>query len=127
MSDLSREPLYDLIYSAISHGDNLFELWITVTFAAILAVYFTRNHISSFMRLLLMALYSGTAILLTGRWCVAMIHFLRYMEELEAAGLEPFPTPQPFGTVMAFLHLAMFVIGSFATIYFMKTYRGKDS
>ncbi len=82
--------------------------------------------ISSLMRMLLVAVYSGTAILLTGRWCVAMLHFMTYMKELEAAGMKPFPTPQPFGTVMAFLHFAMFVAGSCATIYFMKTYRGKD-
>jgi hypothetical protein len=126
MGYLSREALNDLIYSAIAFGVYLFEIWLTVTFAAILAIYFTRDHISSFMRVLLIALYTGTAILLTGRWCVAMIHVLHYMNELTGGGMEPFPTPQPFGLIMGFLHLTMFLAGSVATIYFMKTYRGEN-
>ena len=53
MNSLNQESLYNLIYAAIDFGDNLFELRLTVTFAAILAIYFSRDHISSFMRTLL--------------------------------------------------------------------------
>lgn len=120
---MSEEPYYNLIYSAMYLGDGLFELWLTITFAAILAIYFSRDQISRFMRNLLVALYTGTAVLLTGRWCVAMIHIVYYMNELSAAGLASFPTPMPFGSVMAILHFSMFAGGSIGTIYFMCSYR----
>lgn len=126
MNSLNQESLYNLIYSAMDLGDNLFELWLTVTFAAILAIYFSRDDISPFMRKLLIALYSGTALLLTGRWNVAMMHIMHYMDELKKTGLEPFPTPMPLGLIMGYLHAAMFIGGSLATIYFMYSYRGAE-
>ena len=123
---MTQESLYNLIYSALEFGDNLFELWLTVTFAAILAVYFSRDHISLFMRNLLMALYAGTAVVLMGRWGLAMLHILHYMDELKIAGLAPFPTPQPFGEILGILHLTMFVGGSLGTIYFMHSFRSSN-
>jgi hypothetical protein len=120
---MNEESYYSLIYSAMDLGDGLFELWLTVTFAVILAIYFSRDQISRLMRSLLVALYAGTAVLLAGRWCVAMIHIGHYMDELSAAGLAPFPTPMPFGYVMLILHFSMFVGGSIGTIYFMYSYR----
>ena len=37
MSNLSEEALHNLCYSALSFADNLFQMWLTVTFGAILA------------------------------------------------------------------------------------------
>ena len=123
MNNLSQEALYNLIYSALSFADTLFQVWLTVTFAAILAIYFTRSEISQWMRHLLIALYTGAAIVLTGRWAAGMIHVLEYQELLREAGFPPFPTPPTLGTAMGVLHFLMFVVGSLATVYFMFSFR----
>ena len=83
---MTQDALYDLIYTALAHADNLFELWLTVTFAAILAIYFSRAQISPFMRNLLMLLYAGTAVLLTGRWASAMFQISTYMTQIAENG-----------------------------------------
>jgi hypothetical protein len=36
MSEVSEEALHNLCYTALSFADNLFQMWLTVTFAAIL-------------------------------------------------------------------------------------------
>ena len=123
MNDLSQEALYNLTYAAISFGDSLFQLWLTITFAAILAAYFAREQITPFMRRLILALYAGTSILLTGRWVNAMIQILSYREVLEQEGFAPFPTVMVFGNALGLLHFLMFSIGSVATIYFLYTFR----
>ena len=125
MNELSQEALYNLIYSAIDFGDSLFELWLTVTFAGILAVYFSSARITAFMRWLLMSLYAVTSIMLTGRWLVAMLHYATYLESIESEGFTPFPTPV-WARAFFLLHLATFVLGSIATVYFMWTF-GRSS
>jgi len=124
--ELSQEALYNLIYSAIEFGDSLFELWLTVTFAAILAVYFSSARITEFMRWLLIGLYSVTSLMLTGRWLVAMLHYATYQESIVDAGFTPFPTPV-WARGFFVLHLATYVFGSIATVHFMRTFeRGSD-
>ena len=122
MNELSQEALYNLIYSAISFGDSLFELWLTITFAAILAIYFSSERINRFMRSLLIGLYAVSSLLLTGRWVVAMIHYGHYQEVIVNAGYAHFPTP-PFGQILGVLHFLLYVIGSTGTIYFMNSFR----
>jgi hypothetical protein len=121
MNELSQEALYNLIYSAIDFGDSLFELWLTITFAAILAVYFSSERISKYMRQLLVALYAASAVLLTGRWVVAMIHYAHYQDVIIASGLAPFPTPA-FAQAFAVIHFLLYILGSLATVYFMMSF-----
>ena len=127
MTDLSQEALYNLCYSAISFADSLFELWLTVTFAAILAIFFASARITPFMRYLLMSLYGGTSFMLTARWLVAMNHIVTYQQMLEAAGLAPFPTPLKGTAPIAVLHFLMFLLGSLATLYFMRSFSDPGS
>lgn len=119
MNELSQEALYTLIYNALSFTDTLFQVWLTVTFAAILAIYFSRAEITSWMRWLLILLYCGSSVVLTGRWMIGIGHVVTYQQVLEEAGYARFPTPVGFGTAMAAIHLLMFVVGTIATLYFM--------
>jgi hypothetical protein len=122
MTELSQEALFNLCYSAISFADSLFELWLTVTFAAILAIYFASERITPFMRYLLMSLYGGTSFMLTARWVVAMYHILTYQRMLESAGFAPFPSPMKGTAPIGGIHFLMFVAGSLATLYFMRSF-----
>ena len=125
MGNPSRESLYELVYSSLAFADNLFELWLTITFAAILAVYFTREHISRYMRALMIGLYGMAFILLVGRWTNAMFQILSYQTEIESLGYPPFPNPS-YAPFMALIHLLTYIVGSLATLYFMKTHKAKD-
>ena len=125
MNELSQEALYNLLYSAIDFGDSLFELWLTITFAAILAVYFSSDRISRFMRILLISLYSASSILLTGRWVVAMIHYAHYQDVILTSGFAAYPTP-PFAAVFGVLHFLLYVLGSVGTVYFMLSFENSS-
>jgi hypothetical protein len=126
VTELSQEALFDLTYSAIALGDSLFELWLTVTFAAILAVYFSSSRMTPFMRRLLLGLYCAASVLLTGRWVVAMLHFITYREMLASQGFAEFPSPQPLGFILGILHFATFVLGTVGTVYFMLSFGARD-
>ena len=126
MTQLSEEALHNLCYSALSFADNLFQMWLTVTFAAILAIYFSHSNITTYMRRLLIGLYFGASVMLVGRWCVAiMFHFSAYQRQLIENGWPPFPTPQ-FANVLGALHLLLYLLGTAATLYFMLTFVGQS-
>jgi len=126
VSELSQEALFNLTYSAIALGDSLFELWLTVTFAAILAVYFSSSRMTTFMRRLLLGLYFAASLLLTGRWVVAMLHFLTYRDMLAMQGFAEFPSPQPLGIILGTLHFATLVLGTAGTLYFMRSFGAEE-
>jgi hypothetical protein len=126
MTELSEEALHNLCYNALSFADNLFQMWLTVTFAAILAIYFSHTNITPYMRRLLIGLYIGASVMLIGRWCIAIFyHFLTYQTQLIDQGLLPFPTPK-FAAILGFLHLTLYLFGTGATLYFMTKFVKKD-
>ena len=126
MNELSQEALYNLTYTALDFTDTLFQVWLSITFAAILAIFFSGTAVTRWMRWLLIVLYTGSSVLLTGRWMIGIGHVRTYADLLDGAGYAPFPTPIIAGSVMGVLHLLMFVVGTLATIYFMSTFRGQS-
>lgn len=126
MSELSEEALHNLCYEALSYADNLFQMWLTVTFAAILAIYFSHSNITPYLRRLLIGLYVGASIMLAGRWSVGIYyHFLTYQNQLIENGWLPFPTPE-YAKLLGVLHLLLYLIGTSATLYFMVKFVGRD-
>jgi hypothetical protein len=126
MTELSEEALHNLCYSALSFADNLFQMWLTVTFAAILAIYFSHTNVTPYLRRLLIGLYIGASVMLIGRWCVAIFyHLLTYQNQLIDQGLLPFPTPK-FASILGLLHLTLYLLGTGATLYFMTKFAQKD-
>ena len=119
---MTEKDLYDLIYSALGYADPLFELRLTITFAAILAVYFSSARITRYMRWLLVGLCASAAVLLAGRWFIAMQHVVYYRERLLAAEMTPLQASVPLG----FLHGLMCLVGSLGTILFMATFARDD-
>lgn len=127
MTGLSEEALHNLCYSALSFADNLFQMWLTVTFAAILAVYFSSSNITPYLRRLLIGLYFGASVMLIGRWCVAILfHFLTYQNQLIENGWLPFPTPE-HAIIFGVLHFLLYLLGTAATLYFMVKFVGPKS
>ena len=127
MTDLSEEALHNLCYSALSFADNLFQMWLTVTFAAILAIYFSHSNITPYLRRLLTGLYLGASIMLIGRWWVAIFHhFLTYQNQLVENDWLPFPTPQ-YAEFLGVLHLLLYLMGTAATLYFMVKFVGRKN
>ena len=98
-----------------------------VMFAAILAIYFSHSNITPYLRRLLIGLYFGTSVMLTGRWCVAIFsHFLTYQGQLGENGWEPFPTPE-YARFLGAMHLLLYLLATAATLLFMTKFVGRTS
>jgi hypothetical protein len=124
VTELSEEALHNLCYNALTFADNLFQMWLTVTFAAILAIYFSHSNITPYLRRLLIGLYFGASVMLIGRWWVAIFfHFLTYQSQLIEHGWLPFPTPKN-AQFLGVLHLLLYLLGTGATLYFMAMFVG---
>ena len=118
---MGQAELYELSYEALYFMDSLFQMWLTMTFAAILAIYFTRAELSNWLRRLLIFLYLAASIVMSGRWLVGTNHVITYRDMLTEAGYAPFPTPD-WASLFWVLHACTFVVGTIATAYFMNSF-----
>ncbi len=63
-TELSREELIELLAFAYSSIDNQFELWLTITFAVIIASYIAGHRLASWLRYCFALLYTLVSVLL---------------------------------------------------------------
>jgi len=63
-TELSREELIELLAFAYGNIDNQFELWLTITFAVIIASYIAGHRLARGLRYCFAALYTMVSVLL---------------------------------------------------------------
>ena len=123
---MGQAELFELSYEALYFMDSLFQMWLTMTFAAILAIYFTRTELSNWLRRLLISLYLAASIAMSGRWLVGTNHLVTYRDMIVEAGYPPFPTPE-WASVFWVLHASTFLVGTITTAYFMHSFSSKQA
>ncbi|MBO6506847.1 MAG: hypothetical protein JJ977_18770 [Kordiimonadaceae bacterium] len=120
---LSQEAIFELYYEAIAFSDTVLQIWLTVTFAAIIALYIASPNMTRFLRILIVGLYSTSAVVLVGRWFIAVSHTVYYRELLAEQGMSPFPTGGGLVLLIGPLLMVLLVVGSLATVYFLVSYK----
>ena len=124
MNELTQRDIFELSFAAIGYMHTIFQIWITITFAAILAVYFSSARITKYMRYLVVSLYAGASIMLFGRWLVWASTITSFSKVARETGMEGLPAmaPEILVSNSAFLNIILFVVGSLATTYFLVTF-----
>ena len=125
MNNFSQSDIYNMTYTIISYMDNVFSLWITITFAAILAVYFTSEKLTRFLRHLIIFLYFSTAIMLIIRWMIGASNIGAITTIANELNLQTTGTTPYLNEVGGFLNIFIFIVGTIATTYFLFTH-GKN-
>ena len=122
MNTTSQIDIWNMAYSAISYMDNLFSIWITITFAAILAVYFTSEKISRFLRFLIIFLYFPTAVMLFIRWQIGAANIGAIQNMADQLKLLTPGSASHLSSVGGIMNVVIFVVGTIATTYFLFTF-----
>jgi hypothetical protein len=127
MDELTQKDIFELSFAAFGYMHTIFQIWITVTFGAILAVYFSSTRITRYMRYLIVSLYAGASIMLFGRWIVWGFTVAALSRTAEGSGYVGLPSLAPEFLVSnsVFMNIGLFAIGSLATTYFLATFENK--
>ena len=111
MDQLSPGELYELILLGEASIDAQFQLWLTCTFATIVASFVARNLLT---RKIVTALYLLVTFVYVSRWHYDGVVILAHREALYRAGLEH---PSVFRTAVS--RAVTMLFGTFATLYFV--------
>jgi len=114
MDQLSPGELLELILLSEASIDLQVQLWLTATFATIVASFAARHQLTPKMRWIVSFLYVLATFVFASRWYYEVGDLLAYTEALAKAGID---NPMPFATGLSRIVLMSF--GTLATLYFI--------
>jgi hypothetical protein len=120
---MSQDLIMQTLYSALSLADSILQIWLTVTFAVIVASYLAGSRISDFMYYLISGLYGLAALVLITRFISAAYQIYFYRDLLVASGFEPWPVPPLVTQVIGVGTFVLLSGGSLATLWFIRSVR----
>ena len=123
LEELTNEELiqlYDVVTSGISAQ---FELWITITFAVIIASYIAGHRLAKSLQYLIAALYTAVSVLLF----LMLLGAVQFSLQFDRANLG-ISSGNNLALAVALLRIAVWILGTFSTIVFIfKGHKGDAS
>lgn len=120
---MSEELIYENLYAVLAVADSILQIWLTVTFAVLVAAYVAGNRISRPLYLLINFLYGFAALILTIRFVSAGHQIYYYRDLLVTSGFTPWPAPRPLSVLIGGGTLLLLVSGTLATLWFLRAVR----
>jgi hypothetical protein len=121
MDQLSPGELYELVLLGEASIDSQFQLWLTCTFATIVASFVARHHLTQAMRWIVSALYLLATFVYVSRWYYDATVIFTHRDALGQAGIE-----HPSVTVTLVARAVTMLFGTFATLYFVHLKAGSE-
>jgi hypothetical protein len=115
------------LYSTLSLADSILQIWLTVTFAVIVASYLAGSRISDFMYYLISGLYGLAALVLVARFVSAAYQIYHYRDLLVVNGFEPWPVPPLVTHIIGGGTFLLLSGGSIATLWFVHSVRKRGT
>ena len=118
---MSQEAIYSTLYAVLALTDSIFQIWITLTFAVLVATYVAQRHFDGGMYRLVSALYAFASAILFVRFCSAAYQAFYYKNLLTARGFEPWPVPNIVSLVIGGGTLLFLFAGTLGTLWFVRS------
>ena len=118
-------PIADLIgrfYDSIALADSVLQFWTSITFGVIVAVHFVGHRMRRVMYLLMSGLYALVSIVSIARYLGASQQTIDYLKRIRVAGYD-WPVSRIYIGVAGYGTLALLLLGTFGTLYFMYSVR----
>jgi hypothetical protein len=123
---MSEELIYENLYSVLAVADSILQIWLTVTFAVLVAAYVAGNRITRYLYLLINFLYGFAALILAVRFVSAAYQIYYYRDLLVTNGFAPWPVPRFLSAMIGGGTLILLVGGSIATLWFIHVVRKRS-
>jgi hypothetical protein len=123
---MSQELIYEVLYDALALADSILQIWMTVTFAVIVATYIAGGRVGLVMHRLVSTLYGLYAAVLITRFGSSSFQIGYYRNALIERGFEPWPVPLWVGIIIGVGTFLLMLAGTVATLWFMRWTRDRD-
>jgi hypothetical protein len=118
---LSQELIYSTLYAALALTDSILQIWLTLTFAVIVATYVAGKRFDRPVYLLVSSLYAFASIILFIRFGSAAFQAFYYKGLLVNRGFEPWPVPNFVSVVIGAGSLGLLFAGTIGTLWFVRS------
>ena len=118
---MSQESIYNTLYAALTLTDSIFQIWITLTFAVLVATYVAERRFDRSMYRLVSSLYGLASGILLIRFASAAFVAFHYKNLLLTRGFEPWPVPNVVSLIIGFGTTVLLFAGTLATLWFVRS------
>ena len=118
---MSQESIYSTLYAALALTDSIFQIWITLTFAVLVATYVAERRFSLGMYRLVSSLYGLASAILLVRFASAALQAFHYKNLLVTRGFEPWPVPNVVSLIIGGGTILLLFAGTLATLWFVRS------
>ena len=122
---MSQELIYQVLYDSLALADSILQIWITITFAVIVATFFAGGRVGRVMHRLVSSLYGLYAVILITRYGSSAFQIFHYRNVLLERGFEPWPVPHGVSIVIGSGTIILMFAGTLATLWFMRWTRNQ--
>lgn len=123
---LSTEEVIEFLAFSIGNINQQFELWLTITFAVIVASYVADHKLSRVLRIWFVVLYSMVSSLLLLMLVSSGIAIQTFVAESQTP--LGFESTQPLGLAIIILRMLVWIVGTGFTIFFiLRGFRAANS
>ena len=120
MTTMSQETIYSALYASLALTDSVLQIWITLTFAVIVATYFAGKHFERSVCLLVSGLYAFASLILALRFAGAAFQAFHYKNLLVTRGFGPWPVPHIVSVIIGGGSLLLIFAGTIGTLWFVR-------
>jgi hypothetical protein len=124
---MSQELIYSTLYAVLGLTDSIFQIWITLTFAVLVATYVAERRFSHGMYRLVSSLYALASGILLVRFASAAFQAFYYKNLLVMRGFEPWPVPNFVSLIIGIGTIVLLFAGTLATLWFVRSTWKKES
>jgi hypothetical protein len=124
---MTQELIYQTLYSVLAVADSILQIWLTVTFAVLVAAYIAADRIGHYLYLLITFLYGLATLVLTIRFISAAYQIYYYRDLLVIKGYDQWPVPKVLSQLIGGGTLLLLVVGSIGTLWFVNIARRQSN
>ncbi len=121
LHEMSQESVYSTLYAVLALTDSIFQIWITLTFAVLIAIYVAEQRFDPALYRLVSVLYTFASGILLVRFASAAYQAFYYKNLLRARGFEPWPVPSVVSVIIGGGTLLFLLAGTVGTLWFVRS------
>jgi hypothetical protein len=118
---MPQELIYSTLYAALTLTDSIFQIWITLTFAVVVATYVAGQRFDRPVYLLVSSLYALASVVLFTRFASAAFQAFYYKRLLVTRGFEPWPVPNFVSVIIGGGTSVLLFAGTVGTLWFVRS------
>ena len=116
---MSESELSNLVYLSVESSAQLFQFWLTGSFAVVMVFYFGSGKLNGPMLKLVATLYVLASVTFSLYWISGAVQYAEYINRMAEQGYDTAHFDNIYGWLGGAGMLSVFVIGTLGVLYYL--------